>query len=190
MRPVPAGLLDAAVEVTHQNPRAHGAPVHVGDPGAERSGPAGSQNRLLRLIGVAFSAALLGIVDLTRPDYGDPVELRPGDVPVFWACGVTSIEAILSSSEGPEPTGSDQQLCSHDHHCCLFGPFRTASGVQPLSGLHVPDRRPGRPVSRHRPTAGPALLPGFPQSPALQPGLQGDGREDPAAGADHRGRPG
>ncbi|XP_023208642.1 D-glutamate cyclase, mitochondrial isoform X2 [Xiphophorus maculatus] len=73
MRPVPAGLLDAAVEVTHQNPRAHGAPVHVGDP------------------------ALLGILDLTRPDYGDPVELRPGDVPVFWACGVTSIEAILSS---------------------------------------------------------------------------------------------
>ncbi|XP_014878837.1 UPF0317 protein C14orf159 homolog, mitochondrial isoform X2 [Poecilia latipinna] len=73
MRPVPAGLLDAAVEVTHQNPRAHGAPVHVGDP------------------------ALLGILDLTRPDYGDPVELQPGDVPVFWACGVTSIEAILSS---------------------------------------------------------------------------------------------
>uniref|UniRef100_A0A3B5MDG8 D-glutamate cyclase-like C-terminal domain-containing protein n=1 Tax=Xiphophorus couchianus TaxID=32473 RepID=A0A3B5MDG8_9TELE len=97
MRPVPAGLLDAAVEVTHQNPRAHGAPVHIGDPGAERSGPAGSQNHLLRLIGVAFSAALLGILDLTRPDYGDPVELRPGDVPVFWACGVTSIEAILSS---------------------------------------------------------------------------------------------
>ncbi|XP_015255989.1 PREDICTED: UPF0317 protein C14orf159 homolog, mitochondrial isoform X2 [Cyprinodon variegatus] len=73
MRPVPAGLLDAAVEVTHQNPLAHGAPVHIGDP------------------------ALLGIQDLSKPDYGDPVELQPGDVPVFWACGVTSIEAILSS---------------------------------------------------------------------------------------------
>ncbi|PWA16344.1 hypothetical protein CCH79_00004339 [Gambusia affinis] len=97
MRPVPAGLLDAVVEVTHQNPRAHGAPVHIGDPGAEWSGPVGYQNRLLRLIGVAFSAALLGILDLTRPDYGDPVELQPGDVSVFWACGVTSIEAILSS---------------------------------------------------------------------------------------------
>ncbi|MED6282244.1 hypothetical protein CHARACLAT_030025, partial [Characodon lateralis] len=73
MRPVPAGFLDAVVEVTHQNPLAHGAPVHVGDP------------------------ALLGIKELSKPDYGDPVEFQPGDVPVFWACGVTSVEAILSS---------------------------------------------------------------------------------------------
>ncbi|XP_017290359.1 D-glutamate cyclase, mitochondrial isoform X2 [Kryptolebias marmoratus] len=73
MRPVPDGLLDAAAEVTHLNPLAHGAPVHVGEP------------------------ALLGIQDLSKPDYGEPVELQPGDVPVFWACGVTAIEAILSS---------------------------------------------------------------------------------------------
>ncbi|KAM4723804.1 D-glutamate cyclase, mitochondrial isoform 2-T2 [Anableps anableps] len=73
MRPVPAGLLEAAVAATHRNPLAHGAPVHIGDP------------------------ALLGIPDLSEPDYGDPVELQPGDVPVFWACGVTSIEAVLSS---------------------------------------------------------------------------------------------
>lgn len=73
MRPVPAAMLDAAVEVTHLNPLAHGAPVHIGDP------------------------ALLGIQDLSRPDYGDPVELQPGDVTVFWACGVTAIEAIHSS---------------------------------------------------------------------------------------------
>ncbi|XP_004569985.1 D-glutamate cyclase, mitochondrial isoform X1 [Maylandia zebra] len=73
MRPVPAALLDAAVKVTHLNPLAHGAPVHIGDP------------------------ALLGIQDLSRPDYGDAVELQPGDVTVFWACGVTAIEAILSS---------------------------------------------------------------------------------------------
>ncbi|KAI3367993.1 hypothetical protein L3Q82_026816 [Scortum barcoo] len=73
MRAVPADVLDAAVEVTHLNPLAHGAPVHIGDP------------------------ALLGIQDLSRPDYGEPVELQPGDVTVFWACGVTAIEAILSS---------------------------------------------------------------------------------------------
>ncbi|XP_035530031.1 D-glutamate cyclase, mitochondrial isoform X2 [Morone saxatilis] len=73
MRPVPAAMLDAAVEVTHLNPLAHGAPVHIGDP------------------------ALLGIQDLSRPDYGDRVEVQPGDVTVFWACGVTAIEAILSS---------------------------------------------------------------------------------------------
>ncbi|XP_034418954.1 D-glutamate cyclase, mitochondrial isoform X2 [Cyclopterus lumpus] len=73
MRPVPAGMLDAAVEVTHLNPLAHGAPVHIGDP------------------------ALLGIQDLSRPNYGEQVQLQPGDVPVFWACGVTAIEAIISS---------------------------------------------------------------------------------------------
>uniref|UniRef100_A0A3B3HCT1 D-glutamate cyclase n=2 Tax=Oryzias latipes TaxID=8090 RepID=A0A3B3HCT1_ORYLA len=73
MRPVPAALLDTAVEVTHLNPLAHGAPVHIGD------------------------AALLGIQDLSKPDYGDQVDLQPGDVPVFWACGVTSIEAVLCS---------------------------------------------------------------------------------------------
>ncbi|XP_058471224.1 D-glutamate cyclase, mitochondrial isoform X3 [Solea solea] len=73
MRPVPAALLNAAVEVTHLSPRAHGAPVHIGEP------------------------ALIGIKDLSRPDYGEPVELQPGDVPVFWACGVTAIEAVLSS---------------------------------------------------------------------------------------------
>ncbi|XP_038585589.1 D-glutamate cyclase, mitochondrial [Micropterus salmoides] len=73
MRAVPAGMLDAAVEATHLSPLAHGAPVHIGDP------------------------ALLGIQNLSRPDYGERVELQPGDVTVFWACGVTAIEAILSS---------------------------------------------------------------------------------------------
>ena len=27
--------------------------------------------------------------DLARPDFGDAVTIRPGEVPVFWACGVT-----------------------------------------------------------------------------------------------------
>lgn len=48
---------------------------------------------------VVFCAAQLGIQDLSKPDYGESVELQAGDVPVFWACGVTAIEAILSSSE-------------------------------------------------------------------------------------------
>jgi uncharacterized protein YcsI (UPF0317 family) len=65
MRPVPEALVPIAVEVTARFPRAHGAPVQVGDP------------------------ATLGIADLDRPDYGDPLPLRPGETPVFWACGVT-----------------------------------------------------------------------------------------------------
>ncbi len=73
MRPVPADLVADAVRVTARYPSVHGAPVHVGDPGA------------------------LGIADLDRPDYGDPVEVRPGEVPVFWACGVTPQAAVVES---------------------------------------------------------------------------------------------
>jgi uncharacterized protein YcsI (UPF0317 family) len=70
MRPVPPDLVAAAVSVTARYPAVHGAPVHVGSPEA------------------------LGIADLSRPDYGDPVTLAGGDVPVFWACGVTPQAAL------------------------------------------------------------------------------------------------
>uniref|UniRef100_A0AAR2KEH8 D-glutamate cyclase, mitochondrial n=1 Tax=Pygocentrus nattereri TaxID=42514 RepID=A0AAR2KEH8_PYGNA len=73
MRSVPQIKLDAAAQCTHQIPLAHGGPVHIGHP------------------------ALLGIKDLSQPDYGDPVELSAGDVPVFWACGVTGAEAVQST---------------------------------------------------------------------------------------------
>jgi uncharacterized protein YcsI (UPF0317 family) len=73
MRPVPAALVPAAVQVTARMPQVHGAPVHVGAPDD------------------------LGIADLGAPDYGDPVEAEPGDVPVFWACGVTPQAAVLAS---------------------------------------------------------------------------------------------
>jgi uncharacterized protein YcsI (UPF0317 family) len=65
MRPLTPEQAVRAVQVCSRFPRAHGAPVHLGDPAA------------------------LGIRDLARPDFGDPVEVRPGEVPVFWACGVT-----------------------------------------------------------------------------------------------------
>jgi uncharacterized protein YcsI (UPF0317 family) len=73
MRPVPAAQVVTAVQVTARMPEAHGAPVHVGAPEA------------------------LGIADLARPDFGDPVEARPGDVPMFWACGVTPQAALVAS---------------------------------------------------------------------------------------------
>ncbi len=73
MRPIPAALVPLAVQVTSRFERVHGAPVHVGAPEA------------------------LGIADLARPDFGDPVELRPGELPVFWACGVTPQAAALAS---------------------------------------------------------------------------------------------
>ncbi|HKX19955.1 MAG TPA: putative hydro-lyase [bacterium] len=65
MRPLPAAQVSRAVLVTGRYPRAHGAPVHIGDPSA------------------------IGIRDLNRPDYGEPPVMELGEVPVFWACGVT-----------------------------------------------------------------------------------------------------
>jgi len=73
MRPIPAAQVSLAVQVTARFERVHGAPVHVGAPEA------------------------LGIRDLSRPDWGDPVEIRPGEIPVFWACGVTPQAAALAS---------------------------------------------------------------------------------------------
>ncbi len=73
MRQIPAELVDTAVAVSEKMPAVHGAPVHVGDPAA------------------------LGITDLSTPDFGDPVEPEPGDVPVFWACGVTPQAALMAS---------------------------------------------------------------------------------------------
>jgi len=70
MRPVPPDLVATAVQVTARYPGVHGAPVHVGSPAA------------------------LGIADLSRPDFGDAVRAEDGDVPVFWACGVTPQVAL------------------------------------------------------------------------------------------------
>ena len=31
----------------------------------------------------------MGIADIAKPDYGDPVPVEADEIPVFWACGVT-----------------------------------------------------------------------------------------------------
>lgn len=70
MRPLKAADAIRAIQITSRFPQVHGAPVHLGDPG------------------------LIGIADLSRPDYGDAVDVMPGELPVFWACGVTPQAAI------------------------------------------------------------------------------------------------
>ncbi|MDN5795926.1 MAG: putative hydro-lyase [Intrasporangium sp.] len=73
MRAIPAAQVADAVRVSSRYPAVHGAPVHVGDPGG------------------------LGISDLDAPEFGDPPVLEPGDVPVFWACGVTPQAMVMES---------------------------------------------------------------------------------------------
>ena len=65
MRPMKPVDAIRAVQITTRMPFVHGAPVHIGDPEA------------------------IGIKDIDRPDFGERSEIKPGEVPVFWACGVT-----------------------------------------------------------------------------------------------------
>lgn len=76
MRPIPHALVTAAVTITAGMPRVHGAPAQIGYPEA------------------------IGVGDLSRPDFGDPVTIRPGEIPVFWPCGVTP-QAVLMHSRPP-----------------------------------------------------------------------------------------
>lgn len=73
VRAVPEEHVATVVEVTGRFPRCHGGPVHIGDP------------------------SVLGIRDLQQPDWGHGLSLRPGEVPIFHACGVTPQMAALES---------------------------------------------------------------------------------------------
>lgn len=65
MRPIPHAQVVRAVQVTSRYPSVHGAPVHIGEPAA------------------------IGIKDINNPELGESVTIKPGEVPVFWACGCT-----------------------------------------------------------------------------------------------------
>ncbi|XP_045663575.1 D-glutamate cyclase, mitochondrial isoform X2 [Ursus americanus] len=71
MRPIPKDKLEKLVQATCSVGN-KGQPIHIGDP------------------------EWLGIKDLSKPDYGDPVACQPGDVPVFWPSQMTSLEAVSS----------------------------------------------------------------------------------------------
>ncbi|XP_004476122.2 D-glutamate cyclase, mitochondrial isoform X1 [Dasypus novemcinctus] len=72
MRPIPKDKLERLVQAACSLQGERGQPIHIGDPD------------------------LLGIKDLSKPDYGEAVECQPGDVPVFWPSQLTSLEAVSS----------------------------------------------------------------------------------------------
>lgn len=73
MRPFAPADAIRAIQISSRLAEVHGAPVHLGDPAA------------------------IGIAELARPDYGDAVELLPGELPLFWACGVTPQAALAQA---------------------------------------------------------------------------------------------
>ena len=54
-------------------------------------------NLLVLEIGNAGDPAAIGIRDIGKPDFGDAVEIRAGELPVFWACGVTPQAAVMQA---------------------------------------------------------------------------------------------
>ena len=72
MRPMTPANAIRAIQITTRFPAVHGAPVHVGKP------------------------ELIGIKDIAKPDYGDAVDVRDDELPVFWACGVTPQSVIAT----------------------------------------------------------------------------------------------
>jgi uncharacterized protein YcsI (UPF0317 family) len=72
MRPMKPADAIRAIQITTRFPAVHGAPVHIGKP------------------------ELIGIEDVTKPDYGDFVPIQEDEIPVFWACGVTP-QAVIAT---------------------------------------------------------------------------------------------
>lgn len=92
MRPMRPDDVIRACAITARFPQAHGQPIHIGDP------------------------AQIGIADISLPDWGDAIRIAPGEVPVFWACGVTPQVAL----ENARP-----DLCiTHDPGCMLITDIR------------------------------------------------------------------
>lgn len=73
MRPVNPVDIERVQTICAAFPLAHGAPVHIGDP------------------------AVIGIADINQPDWGNAVAIKEGEVPVFWACGVTPQNAAIAA---------------------------------------------------------------------------------------------
>lgn len=73
MRPVSSSLVSRAVQITSRFPRAHGAPVYIGDGKA------------------------IGVSDISNVDFGEVPEIKEGEIPVFWGCGITPQTVALQS---------------------------------------------------------------------------------------------
>jgi uncharacterized protein YcsI (UPF0317 family) len=73
MRPIPSEKVTQAVQITSRYASVHGTPIHIGDP------------------------LMIGIKDLQKPDFGNPVTIKKGETPVFWACGVTPQVVVMGA---------------------------------------------------------------------------------------------
>lgn len=103
MRPYKQEHIPAIFDLCARYPHAHGTPVYWGDPEG------------------------IGIADLQTPDYGDPVAVENGEVPVFWACGVTP-QAAIEAAKPP--------LCiTHAPGHMLVTDVPSSKSIPPITGM-------------------------------------------------------
>jgi len=76
MRPIPEKRVVQAIQITARYPKVHGAPIHIGKPES------------------------IGVNNLSQPDFGDAIRIKPDEVPLFWACGVTP-QAVAQNAKLP-----------------------------------------------------------------------------------------
>ncbi|KAM4832602.1 LOW QUALITY PROTEIN: D-glutamate cyclase, mitochondrial [Urocitellus parryii] len=128
VRPVPKDKLERLLQATCSKGGDQGQSFHIGDPDQT-----------------------VGIKALSRPDYGEPVEWRPGDIPGFWPSPLTSLEAVSSckapvaftstpectvttdSCLSPEATPEVHPVSQDPLHCSIA----SASTVQKIRGLEA-----------------------------------------------------
>lgn len=70
MRAIKRTQVAQAFLLTAQYPKSHGAPIHIGNP------------------------VRIGVNDLSTAEFGDPGTVEEGEVPMFWACGVSTQEVV------------------------------------------------------------------------------------------------
>ncbi len=85
MRPMSHADSIRAVEITSRYPRVHGSPIYIGKPEVHGT-----------FINT-YSMPAIGIDNLEKPDFGEAVEIKDGEVCVFWACGVTPQLAVAAA---------------------------------------------------------------------------------------------
>ncbi|MBD5772543.1 putative hydro-lyase [Marinomonas colpomeniae] len=94
MRPMTPKDAIRAIQICTRFPSVHGAPLHFGNPES------------------------IGIKDINNPEFGDAVTIKEGEVPVFWACGVTP-QVALEQAKPP--------LCiTHSPGCMLVTDMRNS----------------------------------------------------------------
>lgn len=95
MRPMVPKDAIRAIQICSRFPSVHGAPLHFGNP------------------------EMIGINNINQPDFGDAVTIKEGEVPVFWACGVTP-QVALEQAKPP--------FCiTHSPGCMLVTDIRNSS---------------------------------------------------------------